>query len=60
MICAGKGIERGEWVAADWELPAGFPEAEVVVRGFHLGKFLFLLRPAGERLELIGDFRGGV
>jgi len=56
----GKGIAKGEWEAADWELPPGFPKAEVVVRGFHLGKFLFLLKPVGERLEVIGDFRGGV
>jgi hypothetical protein len=56
----GRAIERGEVVKGEWELPAGFPEAEPVLRGCHLGKFVYLLKPEGEKLELLCDLRGGV
>jgi tRNA pseudouridine55 synthase len=57
-----KEIERGEVLAADWELPTGFPEGdELVVRGFHLEKFCYLLGAGAEgKLKVVSELRGGV
>lgn len=56
----GRAIEMGEVGPGDWKVPEGFPEAERVVRGFHLGRFEFLLKPIAEKLEVISEFRGGI
>jgi tRNA pseudouridine55 synthase len=57
----GRAIERGEVLSGNWKLPAGFPDAErIVVRGFHLRKFCYVLGPADEKLEVICELRGGV
>lgn len=37
----------------DWSVPAGFPDPDAPIRGFHLGKFAFLLRPREGRLQKI-------
>ena len=38
-------ILQRELLPPDWPLPDGFPQAGELVRGFHQGRFSFLLRP---------------
>jgi tRNA pseudouridine55 synthase len=40
----GQRIPRGEILPADWMIPKGFPQPLLLVRAFHQGRFLFLLR----------------
>jgi tRNA pseudouridine55 synthase len=44
----------------DWRLPPGFPDPQAPVRGFHQGRFTFLLRPKDARLGVLSELRGGV
>jgi tRNA pseudouridine55 synthase len=59
-------LRQGGTVAAanllppDWPLPPGFPEPKAPVRGFHQGRFTFLLRTEGDRLGVLTELRGGV
>jgi tRNA pseudouridine55 synthase len=53
-------IPRGEVLAGDWELPAGFPDPEGPVRGFHRDKFCFVLKGEGETLKMVAPLRGGI
>lgn len=56
-----KTIATGTLIGPDWLLPAGFPEPKAVVRGFHLGRFCFLLETAEEgRLGVVCPLRGGL
>jgi len=45
---AGRSIGAGVVTPADWTMPAGFPETDAPVRGMHLNKLAFLLRPEGD------------
>jgi tRNA pseudouridine55 synthase len=56
----GLTIAAGESIAPDWRLPQDFPEPKPLVRGFHLGKFVFLLQPQDGRLHVVTSFRGGL
>jgi tRNA pseudouridine55 synthase len=53
-------IPHGRILAPDWPLPAGFPDPEAPIRGFHQGRFLVLLRARAEGLELTSELRGGL
>lgn len=55
-----KTIAAGELLPPDWELPAGFPDPRPPVRGFHRGRFIFLLAREDERLKLLALLRGGL
>lgn len=44
----------------DWPVPPGFPDPDAPVRGFHLERFCFLLRPQDGRLKLFRPLRGGL
>jgi tRNA pseudouridine55 synthase len=56
----GDPIPAGEWLAPSWAVPPGFPEPRPLVRGFHLGRFAFLLRPDGGSLRVLAALPGGV
>jgi tRNA pseudouridine55 synthase len=56
----GNTIRLGHMLPAEWPIPAGFPLPEPHVRGFHLGKFCFLLIPHEGRLKLVAPLRGGL
>jgi tRNA pseudouridine55 synthase len=47
-------------LAPDWTLPAGFPDPQPPVRGFHLGRLSFLLRVEEQRLRILTALRGGL
>jgi tRNA pseudouridine55 synthase len=49
----GRTIPRGELLPPDWPLPPGFPDPQPPIRGFHLDRFAFLLRPEGDRLSVL-------
>ncbi len=53
-------IDRGDLQQRDWQLPAGFPEPNAPVRGFHLGRLCFLLSPEKQRLKLLASLPGGL
>lgn len=55
-----RSIPVRELLAPDWNLPAGFPDPAASVRGFHLGKLAFLLRPADGQLRALSAFPGGL
>ena len=56
----GRMISVGEIAQADWELPQGFPAAAPMVRGFHLGRFRFLLTGDGDRLKTVISLGSGI
>jgi tRNA pseudouridine55 synthase len=56
----GKTIPAGEWVPPEWQVPPGFPVPRPLVRGFHLGRFEFLLRPEGSRLQVVAALPPGL
>lgn len=56
----GHTIVTGELLSPDWPMPAGFPDPESPVRGFHQERFCFLLTPEGGRLKLLTALRGGL
>jgi tRNA pseudouridine55 synthase len=53
-------IPRLNLLAPDWPLPPGFPEPEAPVRGFHLGRLAFLLKPQEDRLAVLSALPGGL
>lgn len=48
---ASRAIVRGEWGAAEWPIPQGFPGPSGLIRAFHRGRMVFLLQDAGETLR---------
>jgi tRNA pseudouridine55 synthase len=56
----GRAIAVSELNPPDWPLPPGFPNPESPIRGFHLGKFCFLLTPHDGMLRLLSPLRGGL
>jgi tRNA pseudouridine55 synthase len=50
-------IPRGRLLAPDWRLPAGFPDPEAPVRGFHQGHLVMLLRERDGQLEAVSQLR---
>jgi tRNA pseudouridine55 synthase len=56
----GRSIPLGRVEPGEWALPAGFPEADAPIRGFHLEKFAYLLKREDDALRLITPLRGGV
>ena len=53
-------IATGELIAPDWSLPKGFPQPESRVRGFHLGRLIYLLQPQEEGLGPLVALAGGL
>ena len=53
-------IPMGELLPPDWPLPPGFPDPEAPLRGFHLGRLMFLLRPREGRLEVLSELGAGL
>jgi len=51
-------IPLGELEPADWPLPRGFPAEALPIRGFHLGRFAFLLRKMNGSLTAITAMPG--
>lgn len=56
----GKGIAVGAVSPGEWRAPEGFPGADGVVRGFHLGKLVWVLGVEGEQLLGVAELKGGV
>jgi tRNA pseudouridine55 synthase len=50
-------IPRGRLLAPDWRLPAGFPDPEAPVRGFHQGHLVMLLRERDGQLAAVSQLR---
>ena len=57
---AGRTIAMGEIARAEWEMAVEFVEAGAPVRGFHLGRLVYLLREVQGRLGVLRELRGGV
>jgi tRNA pseudouridine55 synthase len=57
---AERTIAMGELARAEWELPAAFVEGARLVRGFHLGRMVYLLSEVEGRLGVLRELRGGV
>jgi tRNA pseudouridine55 synthase len=55
-----RSIPWGELIAPNWRVPAGFPDPETPVRGFHRGKLAFLMRQEGAQLRAITALLGGL
>ncbi len=55
-----RAISMENLLPADWSVPPGFPDPEPPIRGFHLDRFCFLLRPQDGRLKLLRPLRGGL
>jgi tRNA pseudouridine55 synthase len=53
-------VPVGEVVAPEWALPSGFPEPEAPVRGFHLGRLLFLLQRDGDGMRVLSALGSGL
>jgi tRNA pseudouridine55 synthase len=53
-------IPLGDLIAPTWRVPDGFPDPAAPVRGFHLGKLVFLLRIDGERLRVLSALPAGL
>ncbi|MGB7156983.1 MAG: tRNA pseudouridine(55) synthase TruB [Tepidisphaeraceae bacterium] len=53
-------IPVGELGAPEWRVPEGFPNPQAPARGFHLGRFVYLLKIEGERLRVHNGLPGGV
>jgi tRNA pseudouridine55 synthase len=56
----GQAIQEGALQPPDWALPDGFPEPRRLVRGFHGGKFCFLLSRENGQLKVITALTGGL
>jgi len=56
----GRHVPTGTLAPPDWPLPAGFPDPQAPLRGFHLGRLAFLLRQDGGRLRPEATFPGGL
>jgi tRNA pseudouridine55 synthase len=57
---AGRGTAMGKVEAPEWRVPEGFPDPGAPVRGFHLGKLVYLLREEEGRLRGVTVLPGGV
>ncbi|MDB5320552.1 MAG: truB [Phycisphaerales bacterium] len=57
---AERTIAMGELARAEWALPAAFVEGARLVRGFHLGRMVYLLSEVEGRLGVLRELRGGV
>jgi tRNA pseudouridine55 synthase len=55
---AGRDIAIDPLEPPAWPLPPGFTATDLPIRGFHLGRFAFLLREADGRLASITHFAG--
>jgi tRNA pseudouridine55 synthase len=53
-----RAIPLGELQPADWPLPRAFPAEALPIRGFHLGRFAFLLRSMNGSLTAISALPG--
>ncbi len=53
-------ITAGAMRAGSWMLPEGFPPPGAMVRGFHRGRFCFLLAREGNGLHRVAALRGGL
>jgi tRNA pseudouridine55 synthase len=54
-------IPQGRLLAPEWRLPAGFPDPQAPVRGFHRGLLLMLLQAReGGALGAGMELRGGL
>ncbi|MFL5346001.1 MAG: tRNA pseudouridine(55) synthase TruB [Hyalangium sp.] len=53
-------IPRAQLLAPDWRLPAGFPDPDAPVRGFHQGRLVMLLREREGQLACESELRGGL
>jgi tRNA pseudouridine55 synthase len=53
-------IPIGELLPPDWNVPSSFPDPDPPIRGFHLGRFCFLLSMKEGRLGLLRPLRGGL
>jgi tRNA pseudouridine55 synthase len=51
-------IPIGELSPPDWPLPDGFVANELPIRGFHLGRFAFLLRRMNNQLSVLAPLPG--
>jgi tRNA pseudouridine55 synthase len=58
LLRAGKGISRGETVAPQWALPAGFPPPDAPIRGLLGGAIVAMLRDGGGELHAAPALRG--
>ena len=56
----GETIRTAEILPPEWALPAGFPDAEPPIRGFHQDRFVFLLQRQEARLGILSALPGGV
>jgi len=56
----GHSISTGDLLPPDWPVPRGFPNPQSPIRGFHLERFCFLLKPQDGRLTLLTALRGGL
>ena len=55
-----RSIPPGEIAPPDWTPPAGFPDPEAPLRGFHRGRLAFLLRRDADRLHAAIALPGGL
>jgi tRNA pseudouridine55 synthase len=55
-----KTISADGVVPGDWPLPEGFPDPAAPVRGFHQGKFCFLLAAKEGGLGVVAGLAGGL
>lgn len=55
-----KPIACSKQSPGSWSLPSGFPQPVALVRGFHRGKFCFLLRDEGGKLSALAPLRQGL
>jgi tRNA pseudouridine55 synthase len=56
----GHTIPISDLIPPDWPVPSGFPDPQAPIRGFHLDRFCFLLKPQDGRLALLAALRGGL
>ena len=56
----GRPIPAATLLPPEWPLPEGFPATDTSARGFHQGRFRFLLRPEGDRLAAINALGSGL
>jgi tRNA pseudouridine55 synthase len=57
---SGNSIIKGDIKPGTWQVPAGFPEPETPLRGFHQGRLSFLLKLEAARLAVHTVFPGGI
>jgi tRNA pseudouridine55 synthase len=59
-LAHGRAIGLGEVMLPEWALPAGFPDPEAPIRGFHQDRLIALLKPSEEGLRTMANLRGGL